>query len=60
MPDIKTTGPTRMGMLQTVQAEAVQHGGFPIHSNGARAKGRGDGDPAARVCNVDPGQGARR
>ena len=25
---------------------------LPVHSEGAHAKGRGDGDPAIRVCNV--------
>ena len=56
----QTAGPTRMGMLQSVQAGDVRYGGCPVHSKDAHAKGRGDGDPAVRVCNVDPRQGAIR
>ena len=33
----ETTDPTRMGMLQSVQAGAVRYGGCPVHSNGAHA-----------------------
>ena len=32
------TGPTRMGMLQTVQVGAVRYGGCPVHSKGMHAK----------------------
>ena len=47
-------------MLQTVQVGAVRCGGCPAHSKGAHAKGRGDGDTAVRVCDVNPWQGALR
>ena len=33
----RTTGPTRMGMLQSIQAGAVRYGGCPVHSAGALA-----------------------
>ena len=33
----ETTDPTRMSMLQSVQAGAVRYGGCPVHSNGAHA-----------------------
>ena len=56
----ETTGPTRMGMLQSIQAGTVRHGGCPVRSEVAHAKGRGDGNPAVRVRNVDPRQGALR
>ena len=46
--------------LQSVQAGAVRSGGRPVHSEGAHAKGRGDGNPAVRVRNVDPRQAALR
>ena len=51
---------SHLGMLQSIQARALRHGGCPVHSEIANAKGRGDGDPAVRVCNVDPRQGALR
>ena len=56
----QTTGPTRMGMLQTVQAGAVRCGGCLVHSKGAHAKGRGDGDLAVQMCDANPRQGALR
>ena len=56
----QTAGPTRMDMLQSIQAGAVRYGGCPVHSEGAHANGRGDGDSAVRVRNVDPRQGAVR
>ena len=56
----KTAGPTRMGMLQSIQAGTVRYGGFPVRSEVAQAKGRGDGNPAVRVRNVDPRQRALR
>ena len=56
----QTAGPARMGMLHSVQAGAVRYGGFPARSEVAHAKGRGDGNPAVRVHNVDPRQGALR
>ena len=56
----QTTGPTRKGMVQSIQAGAVRYGGCPVHSESAHAKGRGGGDPAVRVCNVDPRQEALR
>ena len=34
----QTTGPTRMRMLQSIQAGAVRHGGCPVHSESAHAK----------------------
>ena len=56
----QTAGPTRMGMLQSIQAGTVRYGGCPVRSEVAHAKGRGDGNPAVRVRNVDPRQGALR
>ena len=50
----------RMDMLQSIQAVVVQHGGCPVRSEVAYAKGRGDGNPAVRVRNVDPLQEALR
>ena len=49
-----------MGMLQSIQAGSIRYGGCPVHFEGAHAKGRGDGDPAVGVCNVDPRKGALR
>ena len=49
-----------MGMLQLIQAGAVRYGGCPVRSEVAHAEGRGDGNPAVRVRNVDPRQGALR
>lgn len=34
------------------------NGGCPVHSKCANSEGRGDGDPAARVCDVGPRPGA--
>ena len=34
----QTAGPTRMGMLQSIQAGAVRYGGCPVRSEGALAK----------------------
>ena len=55
-----TAGPTRMGMLQPIQAGTVRYGGCPVRSEVAHAKGRGDGNPAVRVRNVNLRQGALR
>ena len=49
-----------MGMLQSIQAGAVRYEGCPVRSEVAHAKGLGDGNPAVRVSNVDPRQGALR
>ena len=49
-----------MGMLQSIQAEAVRYRGCPVRSEAAHAKGRSNGNPAVRVRNVDPQQGALR
>ena len=54
----QTASPTRMGMLQSIQARVVRYRGCPVRSEVAHTKGRGDGNPAARVRNVDPRQGA--
>ena len=42
-----------MGILQT---GPVHYGGCLVHSEGAHAKGRSDGDPTARVCNATLGE----
>ena len=47
MPEIKIVGPTRMGMLKSIQAGTVRYGGCPVRSEVAHAQGRGDGNPAA-------------
>ena len=49
-----------MGMVQSIQAGTVRYGDCPARSEVAHAKGRGDGNPAVRVRNVDPRQGALR
>ena len=54
----QATDPSRMGMLQTIQAGVVRYGDRPVHSEGAHAKGRGDGDPAAQACDEDSRPGA--
>ena len=54
----QTAGPTRMGMLQSLQAGAIRYGGCPVRSEVAHDKGRGDGNPDLRVRTVDPLQGA--
>ena len=38
----------------------LRYGGFPVGSEIAHANARGDGNPAIRVRNVDPRQGALR
>ena len=48
----QTAGPTRMGMLQSIQSGTVRYGGCPVRSEVAHAKGRGDGNPAVRVRNA--------
>ena len=52
----QTAGPTRMGMLQSIQAGTVRYVGCPVCSEVAHA----DGNPAVRVRDVDPGQEALR
>ena len=55
----QTTAPTRMGMLQTVQAGAsCTTWRVPVHSKGAPAKDRGGGDRAVRVRDLDSRPGA--
>ena len=49
----QTTGPTRVGMLRSVQAGAVRYGDSFTHAEGAHANVRGDGDTVAWVCDVD-------
>ena len=49
-----------MGMIQSIQAGVVRYGGRPVRSEVAHAKGRGDGNPAVRVRNCNPRQGALR
>ena len=46
--------------LKSIQAGAVRYGGCPVRAEVAHAKGRGDGNPAVSVRNVDPRQGALR
>ena len=41
-----------MGVIPSVQTVAVRHGRWPVNKSG-HAKGRGHGDPALRVCDVD-------
>ena len=56
----QTTDPTPVGMLQMVQAGAVRYSDRSAHPEGAHADGRGDRDPALRVCHVDIRPGALR
>ena len=60
MPEIKRRIPTRKAMLHSNHTGAVRYEGYPVHSKGAHAKGRGDGDSAARVCDVGSRPGALR
>ena len=49
----RATGLTRVSTLRTVRTGAARCGGCPDHSKSAHAKGRGDGDLAVRVCDVN-------
>ena len=46
-----------MVKLQSIQAEAERCVGLPVHYGSVHAKGRGGGDPAVWVRNLDPRQG---
>ena len=49
-----------MGTPQSIQAGTVLNGGCPVRCEVAHATGRGDGNHAVWVRNVDPRQGALR
>ena len=53
MPEIKRRIRLAIGMLQSVQTGAVRYGGCPVHSKGAHAKGRGNGDPCGSDSSFD-------
>ena len=50
----RTAGPTRMGMLQSIQAGGVRYDGCPVCSEVVNAISRGDRNTDVRVRNVDP------